>query len=75
MTCISFFSPCGQSFALTMAVLEDPVKVRQDCERGRNDRLLLVLDHDREPLEVPDLMGDRVDAVVDRVEAGDLKGK
>ena len=58
-----------------MAVLEDPVQVRQDCERGRNDRLLLVLDHDREPLEVPDLMGDRVDAVVDRVEAGDLKEK
>ena len=55
-----------------MAVLEDPVKVRQDGEGGRNDRLLLVLDDHREPLEVPDLVRDRVDAVVDRVEAGDL---
>ncbi len=67
--------PCGQSFALAMTVLEDPIQVRQDREGSRNDRLLLVLDHHREPLEVPDLVGDRVDAVVDRVEAGDLKNK
>jgi hypothetical protein len=58
-----------------MTILEDPIHVRQDREWRRNDRLLLVLDHHREPLEVPDLVGDRVDAVVDGVEAGDLKNK
>ena len=56
-----------------MAILEDPVKMRQDREGGRNDRLLLVLDDHREPLEVPDLMRDGVDAVVDRVEARNLE--
>jgi hypothetical protein len=47
--------PCGLAFALAVAVLEDPVEVRQDRERRRNDRLLFVLDDDGEALEVPDL--------------------